>query len=199
MSNSQIHIRAASQTDARFVAEMVQLSLHHLGDHLFGTEHNASVALIERLLRRDAGRFGLRFAFLAEVDGSPNGMLFAHRGDIIDRLNLQTVPHLFAVMGFSAPGAIRRALALPGGPEAEADEYYVGNVGVPASAQGLGVGSALLAFAEDQARREGLGKCALIVGLYNQGAFRLYQRLGYQVVETVEHPEFGYHRMVKVL
>jgi ribosomal protein S18 acetylase RimI-like enzyme len=41
----------------------------------------------------------------------------------------------------------------------------------------------------------------LIVSLHNQNAFRLYQRFGYQVVETVQddNPSLGYHRMLKVL
>ena len=69
------------------------------------------------------------------------------------------------------------------------------------SAQGQGIGSRLLAYAERSAQSTALMKCALVVGLYNQNALRLYQRLGYQIVETVQHSnEFlGYHRMVKQL
>jgi len=69
------------------------------------------------------------------------------------------------------------------------------------SSQGLGIGSALLKFAEGLACDAKLTRCSLIVGSYNQKAFRLYQRLGYQVVETVrsENPSLGYYRMVKVL
>jgi GNAT superfamily N-acetyltransferase len=75
------------------------------------------------------------------------------------------------------------------------------NAGVHPSVQGLGIGSLLLAFAEQKAQAAALKKCALVVGYYNQNAFRLYQRLGYQIVETVQHPaEFlGYHRMIKVI
>jgi len=195
-------IRPATESDVPFAAEMMQLSLGGLGDHLFGTDRQTSKAHLEKMIARNAGRFALRFAFIYRVNAKPLGAMFANRGDALERLNLTTAPHLFSVLGFfSTLGLIRRGLALPGGREAENDEYYVGNIGVHPTAQGQGIGSALLNFAEEKAHEEGLPKCALIVGLYNQGALRLYQRHGYQIVETVpaENLSLGYHRMVKVL
>lgn len=199
---NSFHIRPAVDGDAPFAADMLQLSLGGLGDHLFGTDRQTSRGYVEKLVARNAGRFALRFAFIFPMDGVQKGALFACPGKLLDRLNMETSPHLFLVLGFSpAIAFIRRGLALPGGVEAEDDEYYIGNIGVHPSAQGQGIGSALLNFAEEQARKEGLPKCSLIVGSYNQDALRLYQRHGYEVVETVtsEHPSLGYHRMVKVL
>jgi ribosomal protein S18 acetylase RimI-like enzyme len=105
-------------------------------------------------------------------------------------------------MGF-AP-ALRfmwRGVSLPGGREAVKDEYYISNLGVDPSAQGCGVGSVLLNFAEGLARKEKLTKCSLIVGLYNRNALRLYERFGYRIAETISHQNeaLGYHRMVKQL
>lgn len=197
--NSTLAIRPALQSDAAFVAEMFLLSMGSLADHLFATDQQTAKSFTERLVIRNAGRFGLRFAFIAEVGGASKGALVACKGNLLERLNLATAPHLFGVMGWSAFGFIWRGVALPGGREAEADEYYIGNLGVHPSAQGLGIGSALLEFAEAQARRHGLAQCALVAALYNHGAIRLYERFGYEVVETVEHPTLGYYRMVKVL
>lgn len=197
--NSALAIRPALQSDAAFVAEMFLLSMGSLADYLFATDQQTAKDFTERLVIRNAGRFGLRFGFIAEVEGAPKGALVACHGKLLDRLNLATFPHLFAAMGLSAFGFVRRGIALPGGREAKGDEYYLGNLGVHPSAQGLGIGSALLGFAEQRAHKEGLTKCSLVVALYNQAAFRLYKRFGYEVVETVEHPSLGYYRMVKVL
>ena len=202
MNLPQIQIRPARDDEAPFAAEMMQLSLGGLGDYLFGTDRHTSKAYIEKLVTRNAGRFALRFAHILCRDGEPKGVMFACRGDQLERLNRATAPHLFFALGLlPALGLIRRGIALPGGREAEDDEYYIGNLGVHPSAQGLGIGSALLRFAEDRARSENLTKCSLCVTSYNQGAFRLYQRFGYTVVETVhsDHPSLGYYRMLKVL
>lgn len=199
MSSPDIVIRPAIYTDIPFVAEMFLLSMGSLADHLFAADKQAAKRSIEKMVARNAGRFSLRFAWMAEANGDPKGALVACNGNLLERLHLATTPHLFGVMGLSAFGFIWRGVVLPGGREAEWDEYYIGNLGVHPSAQGLGIGSALLEFAETQARKHELAKCSLVAALYNQGAVRLYKRFGYEVVETVEHPTLGYYRMVKVL
>lgn len=199
MSSLDILIRPAVHSDVPFVADMFLLSMGSLADHLFAADKQTAKHSIEKLVARNAGRFALRFAWIAEVNGNTKGGLVACKGNMIEHLNLATAPHLFGVMGLSAFGFMWRGVALPGGREAEADEYYIGNLGVHPSAQGLGIGSAMLEFAATQARQHGLAKCSLVAALYNHGAIRLYERFGYEVVETVEHPTLGYYRMVKVL
>ena len=202
MSLTEISIRPADQNDVPFVAEMIKLSMGSLADYLFKADGASIRTYIEKLVRGNSGRFGLRFSFVAEHAGIPKGILLSYKGRSVDLLNLATFPHLFSAMGFtSAFRFMRRGISLPGGREAVKDEYYISNLGVDPSVQGQGVGSALLTFAEGVARKENLAKCSLIVGLYNQNALRLYQRIGYQVVETVLHEDeaLGYHRMVKQL
>jgi len=202
MSLTEISVRPALPQDAPFVAEMIKLSMGSLGDHLFGADDGSIKRYIEDLVRRNAGRFGLRFSFIAESDGSAKGILLSYKGRSIDFLNVSTFPHLVPAMGVGqAFRFMKRGVSLPGGREAMQDEYYVSNIGVDPSAQGHGVGSALLKFAESLARIEKLTKCSLIVGLYNRDALRLYQRVGYRIVETVQHEDetLGYHRMVKQL
>lgn len=202
MSLTEISIRPARQNDAPFIAEMIKLSMGSLADYLFGTDGQSIKKYIEKLVLENAGRFGLRFSFIAESAGISKGILLSYKGRSIDLLNLATFPHLFSAMGFGpALRFMKRGISLPGGSEAVKDEYYISNLGVDPSSQGLGVGSALLKFAEGLARNEKLAKCSLIVALYNRDAFRLYQRFGYRVVETVQSKDetLGYHRMVKQL
>lgn len=199
---SEIEIRRARPADAAYVAAMVQLSMGSLAEYLFGMDSGSILEILEKLFLHNAGRFGRGIAFVAQAGGGPLGAMVACEGGRLNRLNLETVPPLVSVMGVGrAFNFIRRVLRLPGGREAGPDEYYIGNLGVDPSAQGRGVGSQLIAFAEGCARVGNLAKCGLIVGLHNQNALRLYLRLGYQIVETVqdEYALLGYHRMLKVL
>ncbi len=60
------------------------------------------------------------------------------------------------------------------------DQGFIAYMAVEAKRQGAGVGSALLAAAEDEARRRGLPYMALMVTEENGTARDLYQRAGYR-------------------
>jgi len=200
--NSGFRIRAAEPADADFVASMIHLSMGSLADHLFDMDTDAVRAMIVKLYARDAGRFGYGSAFVAEFENEPVGLLIASRGDRVNRLNYETIPHLIAVLGFiKTIGFVWRAVTLPGGREAEDDELYIANLGILPSMQGRLFGSQLLVYAEQLARENNFMKCSLIVGWDNTSARRLYERVGYKVVETVkdEIKHNGYYRMVKAL
>lgn len=202
MNLTELSIHPARQKDVPFIAEMIKLSMGSLADHLFGMDDWSIKRQIENLVRRNAGRFGLRFSFVAEAGGISKGALLSYKGGSVDYLNAATCPHLFSVMGVGpALRFMMRGISLPGGREAVKDEYYISNLGVDPASQGQGIGSALLKFAEELTRDQKLAKCSLIVGLYNQDAFRFYQRHGYEVVETVQdkNKTLEYHRMVKKL
>jgi ribosomal protein S18 acetylase RimI-like enzyme len=57
---------------------------------------------------------------------------------------------------------------------------FIAYMAVEPQCQGEGVGTALLAAAEDEARRRGLAYIALMVSEENEAARRLYTRGGYQ-------------------
>ena len=196
----EILIRPARAGDSAFVADMFHLSMGKLADHLLENAKQPVSQALQELIVRNTGRFGFSPAFIAERDSLPVGALVACEGARLDWLNFSVLSHVFPALGIiPALDFLRRGFQLPGGREAEKDEYYISNLGVPAAFQGQGVGSRLLTFAEQKAEQAGLKKCALLVGLYNKNALRLYQRHGYQIVETVPHPNehFGYHRLVK--
>ena len=64
------------------------------------------------------------------------------------------------------------------------DEYYVESLSVSAESRGLGLGAALMRQAEEQAVVLGKRKMTLDVIGENEGAIRLYQRLGYRITRT---------------
>ena len=57
--------------------------------------------------------------------------------------------------------------------------------------RGRGIGSRLMALAETQARERGYDRVSLVAFEENSGSVRLYERLGYAVVDrapVVPHP-----------
>ncbi|MBT8460470.1 MAG: GNAT family N-acetyltransferase [Boseongicola sp.] len=70
---------------------------------------------------------------------------------------------------------------LIGGPES--GRWHVANVAVAPDHGGKGVGRALMAFAVDQARREGLREMALATHRDMPGNVNLYERLGWVVTD----------------
>lgn len=94
----------------------------------------------------------------------------------------------------------------PYGKLEEDNSYYICGVAFFPEYRGMGLGSQLMALAEKQAREKGFHKLSLIVFEKNEGAKRLYERIGYHEVnrETIyPHPLIHFEGdallMVKVI
>ena len=72
---------------------------------------------------------------------------------------------------------------------AKPDHLYIFNVAVDPADQGRGLGKSLIAFAEEEARRQGLGALALHTNETMVENIALYQALGYE--ETSREPVQG--------
>jgi GNAT superfamily N-acetyltransferase len=66
------------------------------------------------------------------------------------------------------------------------DEAWVGGVGVISSARRQGIGETLMRALHDEARARGIARIWLEVIEQNEAAYRLYEKLGYDVVRWVE-------------
>jgi GNAT superfamily N-acetyltransferase len=75
----------------------------------------------------------------------------------------------------------------------EGDCLLIENVAVHPAAQGSGVGRALMAFAEQEAARRGLGRLVLYTNAVMTENQAIYRHLGY--VETSRRTEDGYQRV----
>jgi ribosomal protein S18 acetylase RimI-like enzyme len=73
------------------------------------------------------------------------------------------------------------------------DHLYVENIAVDPSAQGRGLGRALMAFAEQEAARRRLNRMALVTHEAMTENQAIYARLGY--VEIERRAEDGYRRI----
>jgi ribosomal protein S18 acetylase RimI-like enzyme len=198
---NRISIRPARPDDAPLAAAILRLSLGAFGDHLFGGDARAAELAFMRLFAFDTGRFGYHLASVAELNRHPLGLLISFPAAAMTRLNLSVIQHLPRALGWGMFGFVARSLAFAHIKEAEADEYYVSNIGVLPAAQGQGLGKRLLLHADELARQRQLKKVSLMVALENHPAQRLYKRNGYKIVFTKhdKNPIASYHRMVKLL
>ena len=67
--------------------------------------------------------------------------------------------------------------------EAYDDEYYIDTICVSSEARGLGIGTELLKFAEEQAATLGYSKLSLNVEVVKLKARALYKRMGFEETE----------------
>jgi GNAT superfamily N-acetyltransferase len=65
-------------------------------------------------------------------------------------------------------------------------DVWIGGVGVVASARRAGLGEALMRAVHEEARTRGVQRVWLEVIVENTGAFALYEKLGYELVQDVE-------------
>lgn len=86
--------------------------------------------------------------------------------------------------------------------ERRPDRVYLGRLAVDPDCRGEGIGSALLAAAEDYSQYEGMEIMELGVRLVLLDNIRLFQRAGFAIVRQESHPGFDvatYHVMEKLL
>jgi len=200
-----VSLRPATTWDAPLAGTLIHLAMGPLADALFARAD--ARAALAHLFAYPSNRFSVEYAEIAELDGTPVGLLVGYPGSELPRLAWGMAARLPAVLGLS--GALRlavRSLPLARLPEAERHEYLIHALAVLPEARGRGLGTRLLEEAERRAVALRLGACSLTVAGTNRGARALYERLGYRVVQTARSAALGrmagddtLHRMVKRL
>lgn len=164
--------RPATPEDAEALARLIDMAGHGLPRWVWALslapDGDVFAAGVERA-RRATGGFSYRNAEVLADEGGVAGMALGYRLD--DPYDADGVEDL--------PPPIRPLVEL----EAEAPgAWYLNAVAVMPERRGQGLGSRLLARAEERARDSGADAIALIVEQVNDGAVRLYERTGYVVV-----------------
>lgn len=184
-------LRQAVPADAVEVVPLLLDAIQDIGYQLTGASTEEEVK--ERLayfFTREGNRLSHKHVLVKELDGKAAGMILCYHGqqaEAIDKPLLERLREL-------NPGA---AVALD--KEAEADEYYIDALAVSPAWKGRGIGTELIAAAEQYAKRQGFMKIALNVEQSNTRARALYQRLGYQTDKLTTIHGKPYDHMVKML
>jgi GNAT superfamily N-acetyltransferase len=170
---SEIVVRPARRDDSTDIARLFLISSDGLAAYIWSKSDAPGRSLIEIGAARYA-REGVAFSYqnclVAEQDGRVVGMV-----------------HSFPMLDPRRPGDIETDPVLR--PYSELEDYgslYISGVACRPEAHGRGVGTRLLGECELRARRLGLRRLSLICFERNEGAMRLYRRLGY--VESARRP-----------
>lgn len=176
-----MQIRPAQPADAEPAAILLYSAYTHVQITFPLREEPAGsfIGHLERYFAQAGNRFSYQVTEVAEVDGAVAGVLLSFGGRDEERLNDAVGPWLQH--------------------EAHDDEWYIDALAVFSNWARQGVGTQLLARAEELARAHGYPRIALNVAEDNTAARHLYERVGYAVTEHTTLYERPFVRMVKTL
>lgn len=167
-------LRDANKDDCADLAQLIDLAGEGLPFYLWSKMAGPGEDPWEigrQRAARDTGGFSYRNSVVAEIDGKVVGALVGYPvPDEPEPVDADDIPPMFVPLRElenRAPGT-----------------WYVNSVAVFPKARGLGVGSQLMTHAEQIAKDLGLRGLSLIVSDANHGARQLYERLGYEEIDT---------------
>ena len=201
-------VRPATTDDSSVATALLHLTMGYFATHLFGAgDTTRTIRILTQLFVRQQNRLSHQFTDVVETNGQVVGLVLSYPAMVMGKLGMSMSKQLWNIYG--GLGFVRLAvLSLPMSfaHEADADEYFINTLAVSPDYQGRGIGTHLLQYAEEKARDAQCAKCSLSVDVSNVDARRLYERMGFQVAETIRFDWFkfaglyqNYHRMVKRL
>jgi ribosomal protein S18 acetylase RimI-like enzyme len=169
---TSLRLRPATKNDATELAQLIDIAGEGFGSFLWSQAAGPGETPLDvgrrRALREDGG-FSYRNATVAQTENKIAALLLGYR--LADPYEIGDIGGL--------PPMVRPLLEL----EAEAPgSWYVNALAVFPEFRGGGIGTMLLARAEEFARDTGAPRLSIIVADQNKGAKRLYQRTGYRTV-----------------
>ncbi|MGN7479140.1 GNAT family N-acetyltransferase [Solibacillus silvestris] len=184
-----ITIRQADIKDANAVAPLIYDAIGDIANNLTGEHELPKILLsLEQFVKDTNNRHSYLNTFVAEQNGEILGIVVLYDGRAGYILDRQLEAQL-----------AERGLQITLDVEAHMDEYYIDTICVSEKARGLGIGTMLLQFAEQQGRQLGYDKISLNVELEKVDARRLYERMGYHTKESWTIINEPFHHMVKSL
>lgn len=185
-------------------AKLNVMALEYMAFPLAGSEEKNKVeGTFSTLWRQENNRFSHQYAYEAQMDGKTLGMITCYPIPVLNRLPWPTFKQLFSFrkLGLVIYNMlnIKMLYSMITMKEGEDDEFHIGTIALLPESRGLGVGTRLLKFAEEQACLQGFAKCSLTVKKENHLAIKLYQRIGYQITGEINKPKLSLYKMVKNL
>ncbi|RKP54211.1 GNAT family N-acetyltransferase [Cohnella endophytica] len=185
-------IKSASPRQAASISKLVLLAIGNIAYQLTGANNDAdALGRLEEFIGSEGNRFSNSCILVEELDGKPVGMILCYHGKDADKLNEPIIRHLEEIGGGSELTRIDK--------EADEDEYYIDALAVDPAYQGRGIAKQLIAAAEIRSLSLGHDKIALNVEHGNEGAHRLYRKLGYEADKEITINRKPFRHMIKKL
>ena len=186
----QIQIRQALPEDAPSIAPLIFDAIGDIAHRLTGASiYSNVIAELEELVRATDNRHTYLNTFVAINNQEILGIIVLYNGKIGREFDGNLMKKLQKKFSTSTQIDI----------EAYDDEYYIDTICVAPHVRGLGIGTKLLYFAEQQARALGYKKLSLNVEEEKTKARQLYERQGFVITEPWEIIGEKFYHMVKGL
>jgi ribosomal protein S18 acetylase RimI-like enzyme len=181
-----------------------QMALGYMAYLLAGSKEESIVErTLNQLWQEDNNRFSHQYAYEAKMGEQTLGMVTCYPISLMERLAWPTFRRLLSYRKWDLIGHSLRNLkelySMITLREGKVNEFYIGTLAALPESRGLGVGSALIRFTEEQAVLQGYRTCSLTVKKENLPAIKLYERLGYQIVGQIIKPALSLYRMAKIV
>lgn len=168
-----MHIRQALPADAAQIAPLIYHAIGDIAYRLTNTQTlPEALAVLEQMVQQTNNRHSYQTTFVVQDKQDMLGIIVLYDGKTGKQLDALWTA---ALQQQGATVAIDI--------EAHDDEYYIDTVSVAPQARGKGIGTKLLAFAEQQGRTLGYKKLSLNVEKEKDRARKLYMAQGFRITE----------------
>lgn len=185
-------------------ARLNSMALSYMAYSLIGSKDSEVIDdTMKKLWSQKENRFSHEYAYEAKLDGRTVGIITCYSHCVMERLAWPTFKELLKTRKWELVkhivGNIKESLSMFLLKEGRNGEFHIGSIATLPECRGYGVGTKLIEHAEAYARKKKFRKCSLTVKMENEGARKLYERLGYEVVDFIDMDPFHLYRMVKVI
>ena len=187
-----MNIRKATKDDCRTIAELGLIAGEGIPAYFWEQSKSADEDLLDAGARNaasDSENFSWRNAHLAVIDNRVAGMLLAYR--LPDSENADSLDEY--------PEFIRPLIELE---QCVPGSFYINMLATYPEFRNQSIGTNLMGIVDRLAKEAGCSLASIEVFEENAGALRLYQRLGYTIMEkrpVIPHPCHPYHGEIVLL
>jgi len=170
-------IRQADASEAQQIAPLIEQAIHEIAETLTGTTEKEEV--LKRLayfVSQTGNRLSYENIRVKIIEDKVAGIVIAYAGMDAEQLDEPIKEQLKRWTGQDVQIDV----------ETEGPVYYLDTLSVDARHGGKGIGTELLQAAAEVGEKRGLQAFTLNADQTNVGAQRLYRRLGFKPVRTIE-------------
>ncbi|MCZ4244209.1 GNAT family N-acetyltransferase [Pedobacter punctiformis] len=181
-------IRKANPDDRKIVALLIVQAMGDLA-FKFANSNNIhdAIALFEYFFSQQGNQYSYENTLVFENDGQVVGSINAYDGAKLLELRAPFLQYLIKNCGLKDFNPE---------PETEAGEFYLDTISVSENMQGKGIGKLLIKAGIEWSAKLGHKKAALLVDKGNEGALRLYLKMGFEIENERQFIGGQYYHMI---